>query len=219
MLFASAVFLILPGCEKTDNRLPYDADGNFYDTVVIGTQTWLAKNLRTTKFINGKMIPNVRDGEAWRALSTPGWCWFDNHEAFKDTYGVLYNWNAVNESNLCPEGYHVPVVDEWNTLITYLGGQYKAGLKLKEAGTDHWMGPNEGANNSTGFTALGAGQRNRDGSFVAFGEYGKWWTSTSVTGSENLAYSVSLYSNSTLMSIGSFEKQAGYSVRCIRDQD
>ena len=72
----------------------------------------------------------------------------------------LYNWYAVNTGKLCPEGWHVPTDDEWTILTDYLGGKSVAGGKLKETGTSHWLSPNTGATNETGFTGLPTGYRN-----------------------------------------------------------
>jgi len=209
--------LLSAGCEKNSGRLPCDADGNFYDTVIIGTQTWLAENLKTTRYLNGTSIPMVRDGAEWKILTSPALCLFDNHADFKNTYGFLYNWYAVNQDKLCPYGYHVPSVDDWSTLISFLGGGNIAGGKLKEAGLDHWQSPNTGATNSTGFTALAAGQRNWDGTFNAIGNYCWLWTSTAVSGSEGSAYKFSLDSYGERAITYSSNTTAGYPVRCVKD--
>ena len=110
-----------------------DIDGNAYNKVTIGRQTWLVENLRTTKYNDGTLIPLVQDNTAWSNLITPGYCWFDNDEvANKNPYGALYNWYAVNTGKLCPSGWHVPTDTEWTTLIDNLGGLDVAGGKLKE---------------------------------------------------------------------------------------
>ena len=99
-----------------------DIDGNNYKTIQIGTQTWIDGNLKTTRYNDGTVIPNVTDIYAWEALTTPGFCWYDNNEdTNKATYGALYNWFAVNTGKLCPVGWHVPTDAEWTTLTTYLG--------------------------------------------------------------------------------------------------
>ena len=117
-----------------------DVDGNMYKTTQIGTQLWTAENLKTTKFNDGTPISNVTDNTKWESLSTPGYCWYNNDEAtYKGTYGALYNWYAVKTDKLCPSGWHVPSNDEWNTLITYLGGEIAAGVKVIETGNTHWL--------------------------------------------------------------------------------
>ena len=136
-----------------------DVDGNVYNTVTIGTQCWLQENLKTTKYKDGTSIPLVTDNSAWGSLSTPGYCWYNNDDTYKNTYGALYNYYTVLTNNLCPSGWHVATEREWSTLVTYLGGASIAGGKLKESGTTHWVTPNTGANNETGFIALPGGRR------------------------------------------------------------
>ena len=105
-----------------------DIDGNVYHTVTIGTQVWMVENLKTTKYNDGTAIPLVTDNTAWGALTTPGYCWYNNDSAtYKNTYGALYNWYAVNTGKLAPTGWHVPTDSEWTVLTTYLGGQSVAG--------------------------------------------------------------------------------------------
>ena len=131
-----------------------DKDGNTYKTIQIGTQTWMAENLKTTKYNDRTSIPLVTDATSWSNLSTPACCWQDNVPARKVTYGVLYNWYTVNTGKLCPSGWHVPSDAEWNVLTDYLGGENIAGGKLKESGFKHWNKPNTGATNETHFSAL-----------------------------------------------------------------
>jgi uncharacterized protein (TIGR02145 family) len=192
-----------------------DLDGNIYDTITIGTQTWMKENLKTTLYKNGTVIPLVTDKLAWYYLTTPAYCWYNNDEFNKYTYGALYNWYAVNTGNLCPTGWHVPSDDEWATLITYLGGSSAAVGKLKETGLVHWQSPNTGATNKTGFKALPGGCRDYDGAFYFFGYYGFWWSSTEfVTGG---AWSRQMgYDGTGGYRHGNYE-QDGFSVRCLKD--
>jgi uncharacterized protein (TIGR02145 family)/uncharacterized repeat protein (TIGR02543 family) len=155
-----------------------DVDGNVYNTVTIGTQKWMVENLKTTKLNDGTSIPNVTDNTAWSALSTNGYCWYGNNESNKNTYGLLYNWYAVNTAKLAPAGWHVPADSEWTVLTTFLGGESVAGGKLKEIGTTHWSSPNTGATNKTGFTALPGGYRDNTGVYHNINNYGDWWSTT-----------------------------------------
>ena len=108
----------------TTNGPNTDADGNTYSTVTIGTQVWMASNLKTTKYKDGTAIPLVIDNVDWSNISTPGYCWYNNNEAaIKNTYGALYNWYAVNTGIFCPTGWHVPTVLEWRTVGSFLGGE------------------------------------------------------------------------------------------------
>jgi uncharacterized protein (TIGR02145 family) len=198
-----------------------DGDGNNYPVVQVGTgkgspQIWMAENLKTTKLNDGTtIIPNVTGNTSWRALSTPGYCLFNNGASNKEIFGALYNWYSVNTRKLCPTGWHVPGDADWTTYTEYLGGENVAGGKLKETGTAHWVSPNLAATNVTGFTALPGGYRKFDGGFSPIGYYCKLWSATEY----DATYSWSRYiSNSDSKVIRTlFEKKAGLSVRCIKD--
>lgn len=98
------ILIMVTGCKKTDEpETVTDIDGNVYKTVVIGTQTWFGENLKTTRFNDGTEIPEVTDFTEWFNLATPGYCWYENNESlYKDAYGALYNWFAVETGKLCP---------------------------------------------------------------------------------------------------------------------
>ncbi len=192
-----------------------DIEGNIYKTVTIGTQVWMAENLKTTKYNDGFNIPMVTDNSIWINLVTPAYCWYNNDlTAFKNTYGALYNWYTVNTGKLCPTGWHIPSDTEWTSLTTYLGGESIASGKLKEEGTAHWLSPNTGANNETGFSALPGGER-EIGGFTKVRERGNWWSSTEI-GSASALYRVLKYNDNNLsrFNVG---KTVGFSVRCVKD--
>lgn len=193
-----------------------DIEGNEYKTITIGTQTWMIKNLKTTRYTDSTTIPLVTDGAAWAALSTPGCCWYKNDAAtFKSTYGALYNEYAVSTGKLCPRGWHVPTDAEWTALATYLGGENAAGGKLKEAGLTHWVQPNTGATNESGYTALPGGFRFHNGSFFDFGFSGYWWSSTQYSASR--AYFRFLYYTDSCIFRFDNLKNNGFSVRCVKN--
>jgi uncharacterized protein (TIGR02145 family) len=195
-----------------------DIDGNIYKTVTIGTQVWFSENLRTTRYRNGDLIvttiPVTKD-----ILSevTPKYQWAVNgDQSMVSVYGLLYTGYVVTDGRkLCPIGYHVPSDAEWRSLIDFLGGFTIAGGKMKEAGNNHWITPNTGADNSSGFLALPAGSRAAFGAFNDIGMVGWWWSySDYITGLGlfiNLPYNVSEV-NRNLNS-----KYIAYSVRCVRD--
>ena len=198
-------------------------DGNVYTTVQIGTQCWFAENLKTTQFRNGETITNVTGNAAWSGLSTPAWCHYENNSGYDASYGKLYNWFAVEDARgLCPEGWHVPTDAEWTTLTTHQGGVSVAGGKLKETGFTHWNSPNEGASNSSGFTARGGAARYDNGtwtnnhpsisSFIKYG--GGWWTSTQFGFG---AYWRGMAFNIESVARDTYDKKFGYSVRCLKD--
>ena len=201
---------------KTNTTIT-DIDGNVYNTVTIGTQTWMVENLKTTKYRNGDAIPNVTVDASWAALTTGAYCWYNNDAAtFKATYGALYNWYAVADSRkIAPTGWHVPTDAEWTTLTTYLGGVSVAGGKLKETGTSHWISPNTGATNSSGFTAFPGGSRYADGTSSFIGASGYWWSSSEGS-STNAWYRYMNPINSSVYR-SNYNKYYGFSVRCLRD--
>ena len=200
-----------------------DVDGNYYQTAQIGTQLWMAENLKTTKYNDGSPIPTETDNTIWSTMTTPAYCWYDNDETNnKPFYGALYNWYTINTGNLCPSGWHVPSDDEWKTLEIFLGMSqlgadsigYRGtnqGGKLKEAGTIHWWSPNTGADNSSGFTALGGGYRygGYDGTFYQLGHYGVFWASN--------GFYRHVMSERSDISRTDANKSYGYSVRCLKN--
>lgn len=207
--------LLLTKCEK-ESGLPVDGDGNEYDTVVIGTQTWLAENLKTTKYNNRVSIPLVTDNNQWISTTTAAFCWYGNNATLKDDYGALYNWWAVKVSFLCPLGYHVPNDEEWKTLINYLGGEEIAGAKLKTTGTQFWS-PNNIATNESRFSAMPGGKRDHnDGTFYSIRNYGSWWSSSPGI-DEDSGRRVDIFHSMSGAYLKGLSKKAGFSVRCIKD--
>lgn len=190
----------------------YDSEGNKYRTIQIGTQTWTAENLRSTRLNDDTDIPFVPDNYQWAALTTPGYCWFNNDSV---GYGAIYNWYTVGTGKICPEGWHVPSDDEWTVLTDYLGGKSVAGGKLKEVGTSHWLNPNSGATNESGFTGLPTGYRNYSGGFNSISNYGFWWSSTewSTTG----AWYRDVYYGYTSVDRSNSSKKSGTTIRCLKD--
>lgn len=193
-----------------------DIDGNVYNTVKIGNQTWMTKNIKTTRLNDGTSLELIKDASIWASLTRPGFCWYNNDAAsYKGTFGALYNWYTVSTGKLCPAGWHVPVDDEWGTLVSYLGGENLAGGKLKENSADFWVTPNTGANNESGFTGIPGGLRYHDGVFHDFGFSGYWWSSTEY--SESRAYF--RYMDYEYSNVFRFDnlKKLGFSVRCLQD--
>ena len=197
-----------------------DIDNNSYKFVTIGTQVWMAENLKTTKYKDGTAIPLVID--TWHLISTPAYCWYNNDATTnKSTYGALYNWYTINTGNLCPTGWHLPSEAEWTTLTTYLGGEIVAGGKLKETGTSHWMIPNTEATNETGFAAVPSGYRSYfDGNFDTMRYCANWWSSPEDPGTIDFRWHEVESLSGTLKSLtqryGPMRKY-GFSVRCLRD--
>jgi uncharacterized protein (TIGR02145 family) len=195
-----------------------DVDGNVYNTVTIGSQIWMTENLKVTHYRNGDLLPNVTDIVEWNSLSTGAYCNYDNDLNNGAIYGSLYNWYAVNDPRqIAPPGWHVPSIAEWTVLYTHLGltqpEDTVAGGKMKEAGTVHWLTPNKGANNSSGFTALPSGVRAYNGTFNALGIACVW----RINAVASWAAMPSLYYANAGLSFGSNCMSCGNSVRCIKD--
>jgi uncharacterized protein (TIGR02145 family) len=197
-----------------------DIDGNTYPTIGIGSQIWMAANLKSTKYRNGNLIgttiPATLDISA---EASPKYQWaYAGNENNVSTYGRLYTWHTVTDSRfICPAGWHVPSDAEWTTLTLFVGGDASAGAKLKETGTTHWTTPNTGATNLTGFTALPGGDRETVGTFKFINENGGFWSSTDNTLVSGTGWFRFFFYDSGIVSRGYFSKSYGYSVRCVKD--
>jgi len=190
-----------------------DIDGNIYSFVTIGTQTWMAENLKTTKYRNGDLIGTTTASIPNDASSKYQWA-YNNDENNVATYGRLYTWYAATDAReICPIGWHLPSDDEWTTLTNYLGNY--AGNKLKETGTTHWSQTTGAVTNETGFTALPSGSRYGVGTFINIGNNGSWWSSTE--GSTTNAWTRVMYDDDYFVDRNSTNKSYGESVRCLRD--
>ena len=161
--------------------------------VTIGTQTWTSKNLDVTTYRNGDTIPEVQDKKAWAKLTTGAWCYYENKTENGTTYGKLYNLYAVyDERNLAPEGYHIPLIEDWKMLSDYLGKERVASKKIKSTSGWKTYDANEenryeeipdvkkrietdgNGTNTTGFTGLPGGCR-EGSSFSGIGDQANWW--------------------------------------------
>jgi len=145
------------------------------------------------------------------------------------TYGRLYNWYAVDDSRkIAPEGWHVPTDEEWKQLELYLGmsqtdaddqGGWRGtdeGGKLKESGTTHWISPNTGATNESGFSALPGGLRRYNGDYhSSLGIDAYFWPSTESGAGQAWWRGLSCSSPKVYRSFS--VKLNGFSVRCVRD--
>jgi uncharacterized protein (TIGR02145 family) len=188
--------------------------GEEFKTVKIGNQIWMAENLNVDHYANGDPIPEVKDYNQWSKLNSGAWCYYDNDIANRKVYGKLYNWYAVKDSRgLCPAGWHVPSDDDWTTLENYLGGREVAGGKMKAI--TGWKSPNTGASNQSGFQGFPGGFRNQLGSYNFIGYFGFWWSSTESY--SDSAWGRELYYDSSVVYRDYYNKQLGFSVRCVRD--
>jgi uncharacterized protein (TIGR02145 family) len=215
--FGSVETFTTPYDHTGETGIVKDIGGNVYQTIGIGSQIWMKENLKTLRFKDSSAIPFVPENDAWSLqFIKPAYCWYDNDEdKYKNTYGALYNWRAVITGNLCPAGWHVPTQDEWTILEIFLGGSSVAGGKMKESGSDHWLSPNTGATNESGFTALPGSIRTSYGTYEDIGEGTCFWTST--ISNVNSAWYRSLDYMAADLFGGSNLQLWGCSIRCIKD--
>lgn len=232
-----------PSTANVIRRALTDIDGNCYDAVQIGNQVWMAENLRTTKYADGTSIPLGTSTSSTTAYRYAPGSNQSNEENMVNVprYGYLYNWPAVmhgaNSSaanpsgvqGICPDGWHVPSDAEWTQLIDYMATQSiywsngNADL-LADALSATWgwesssvgdtLVTNPSANNATGFSALPAGCYIR-GTYYFFSEGVFLWSTKEYDG--NMVYIHSLAYNSASVGNGHHLKNAGFSVRCVRD--
>ncbi len=213
------------------SELIYDAEGNVYNTIKIGDQTWMKENLKTILYNNGDTITQfevqvydldiyeqwdeVLNANDWINLTTGATTTLPDTQSYLNNYGRLYNWNAIIDSrNICPVGWHVPTYSDWETLINSVNDNV---YKLKEIGTTHWFQNDTTTTNESGFSALPAGRfpiLNNNLS-VQYLKSGSWWSSTEVDSEKAWGYSI-IY-NQENVSVWEDGKEQGYSVRCIKD--
>jgi len=193
-------------------------ESGFPFKVVIGTQSWMTKNLNVDKFRNGEIIPEAKTAEEWQKASKykqPAWCYYDNDPSKGEKYGKLYNWYAVNDPRgLAPVGYHIPTDTEWTQLTNYLGGENVAGGKMKT--TSGWEAPNTNASNSSGFSGLPGGNRSFSGACNDIDKGGNWWSSSEYD--TNIVWFRFLYYYSGNGVRNYHPKGYGFSVRCVKNQ-
>lgn len=203
-----------------------DVNGNDYETVILGNgQEWMAENLRVSSYATGDPIPLIEDNSGWTPLSTGARAVYENEETTIADLGMLYNWFAVNdERKVCPDGWHVPTVEEWDALYLYLDPTVRndtnprsmtAGAHLKALTTGLWQSQNYGATNLSGFNALPGGFRHTDGTFFARGQFSYWWTANERN--NNTAFNRYAYYGNAHAFAHYTGKRIGYAVRCIRD--
>lgn len=196
-----------------------DQDGNIYKTIHINGQTWMAENLRTTKYRNGDMVPQIMDNSIWSSVSEGAFCNYENTENIDTiaTYGRLYNWYTVSDSrNLAPEGWHVATNSEWELLTLLLGGNDIAGSKLKEIGDSHWYATDESVTNESGLTIMPSGTRDPSkGTFCCMGTYGFYWSGTQAD--DSYAWTMKLYRTPYHSERMPSHMNYGYAIRCVKD--
>ena len=224
--------------------LTYTDDENceLSNDISIGNQTWMSKNLSVTRFNNGDLIPFEPNPDVWKTLTTPAYTYFDGNINNVSTYGLLYNWYALNDQRgIAPDGYRIPTRSDFIELTSHLGLEYLGdeaytytdGNTVAEQlkGISYWQTPNSNNNNSC-FNAL-------PGGFVAsydppepsgygnLGHQGVFWTSTENPENREEAFYFILSYPAIGQNIGNQmiqnnialderPKTQGFSIRCIR---
>jgi uncharacterized protein (TIGR02145 family) len=205
-LIIAALFLTL-SCNKGFK----DGDGNNFGVVKIGNQNWMDRNLASSRFMNGDLIPEAKTPEEWLMYTMegkPAWCIQKNDPENNEIYGKLYNWYAVKDPRgLAPKGWHIPTDEEWKKMTDFLGGEVSAALIIRSSGRKDETGK--------GFKGLAAGCCNTSGAFGGLGSYGYWWSSSEANGTSAWIRQLNL----VISSINSlvYDKNYGMSVRCIKD--
>lgn len=188
-----------------------DYDGNIYEIITIGDQVWLKENIKSLHYCDGTLVPDVVA--------------YNNDDSLGAIYGLLYTWDAAMNGStepgaqgVCPCDWHVPTNEEWAILENYLGGPSVAGGKMKETGIEHWLSPNTGATNSSGFTGLPAGEFDAyftPNKFWLLHTAAVFWTSSQT----NSLQATERYLSHDDAACGSLAwyKVMKYSIRCVKD--
>ena len=207
-----------------------DIDGNIYDTIIIGTQEWMAENLKVTHYMNGDEIPTGFTNDDWSNLTSGAFAVYNDEPTNSDFYGNLYNWFAVDDNRgICPDGFHIPSDDELIELEMLLGMSYD------DAHDTGWRGTNQGSQlagnidlwdigdlvynptfGSSEYNALPSGYRSHDyGHYANLSNRGYYW---SITEDNNVdSWHRTLSYNTPEIQRGSSRKGFGMSIRCVRD--
>jgi uncharacterized protein (TIGR02145 family) len=208
-----------------------DYDGNYYNTVVIGSQEWTVENLVVKHYSNGIVIPNITGNAEWIADLSGAWCNYKN-DVIYESLGLLYNWHAVNNANnivyftdggIEQTGWRIPTVNDWAVLTSFIGGEEEGG-SLKEIGTTHWKTPNEGATDLYGFKGFGSGNRYIDlpdpsgDGFSKITEFSDWWSSDEFIIEEApFGHTIFLAHNSAYIFDTFVPKHVGINIKCVRN--
>ncbi len=194
-----------------------DQDGYSYKTIQIGTQEWMAENLKTSIYGNGNAIENDRID------------YYNGDSSFICPYGRLYNWNAVVDvRGLCPTGWKMPDADDWNILIQFMDsspvlrsdygyeGLYEtlnSGGRIKNTGSSYWINPSSSVESNLGFEAIPSGMIDMSNNSFGLGTY-CWFWSTSTVLNDPLSYMLTNESFVLDRNSGDFK----FSVRCIKNE-
>jgi uncharacterized protein (TIGR02145 family) len=210
-----------------------DVDGQLYQTIQIGNQTWFAENLKTTHYNNGDLIFEVNESPGFVAVNEGAWCYFDYNPQYNCPYGKLYNWQAASDPRgLCPVGWHVSTLSDWQELVAEVDSisidtlnlptfilSESANFKLRSTSRQFSTDPNSNASNSSGFSAIPGGLTSyyNDDTFELLGVYSSWWFIP--TPEYQIQYpSINFTTeNNTVYINENYNYSRGLSIRCVKD--
>jgi len=188
-------------------------DHKSYKTVIIGHRTWMAENMAYLPFINSIYQESLTKPMyyiyGYEGSSIKDAIQTDN---FK-TYGVLYNFEAALK--VCPDGWHLPTHEDWETLTNALRGDITAGNEMKEQGTNHWITSSKSTTNESGFTVLPAGSISYEQDWNDLGRKANYWVNKTRDSKNSFAISFAYYSSWAAGSY--FPRSSGLSVRCLKN--
>lgn len=218
------IVLCLQSCSDDDQNTNPDAwacgdsitdiDGNVYSTVSINGQCWTTQNLRVSTYNDGTSIETITDQTDWVNTTTGAWAYYNNDITIGPAHGKLYNWFAVENNTLCPDGWHIPSMSEWNSLVNSLGGSTSAGAAMKS--TNGWNNSPDNATNSSGLSVTASGNRDIFGGFLGLGENVWFYGATEDPDDDTRAFWLKVTSG-TDTSTGMTSKNDGLPCRCVLD--
>lgn len=212
--------LFLSGTKVCSAQTVTDIDGNTYPVLTIGQQQWMGANLKTTHFNNGDPIPTIVEAVSNDPSAVYQWS-YDNDTTYVQDYGRLYSWYAATDSrNVCPTGWKVPSLSDWEVLAQQLGGDSIAGFSLKETDTFHWNTTTAEVTNSSGFTALPGGFRGNSYVYLNLGMFAHFW-STDQVGFDLIfkrGHMIKLSAANGVVDYGVGLGSCGSSLRCLYDE-
>ncbi len=235
-LYLGDQWVIVPGISEANQGTDppvgsvTDIDGNEYPTITIGNRVWMAANLKVTHYRNGESINYPgENNDLWASNTLGAYSWYNNNIEWKNIYGGLYNFYAVvNEWGLCPDGWHVPNIEEWELLANAVGGVAAPGgneLKschqveapVQECATSvhpRWDYSEQHGTNHYGFNGIPAGIRGVQGNYEGLGVHNGIWTSAAIN--DLRAWARSLQNSQGAILIDDAYSHQGLSVRCVK---
>jgi len=215
-----------------------DIDGNRYSTVTLDGQTWMVENLKTTKYNDGIIIPNVTLNSEWSSLSTGAYSFYNNDSSSIEQNGYFYNWYTVETNKLCPMGWHVPTNSDWTILERFLaengvnydgvdwGGnesnsEARSKIAKSLADDEGWtnssivgsIGNTQENNNYSRFTGRPSGSRSDNGTFYGIGTHSRYWTASENSSSQAIRRVLS-YDLPNIRASNA-NKGYGFCIRCV----